>query len=66
MLTKNLANIDELDAHLISIFVGLVSRFEYLDNAKKYPISIATIRNTRETFINGYNQLFLVASTFLA
>ena len=34
ILKSNLPNIDELDAHLISNFVGLVSRFEYLDNAK--------------------------------
>jgi len=63
---ENLPKTEELDAHLISNFSGLVSRFESLDSAKKYPIKTRTMRNIQETFKNRFSHSYLVDILFFS
>ena len=60
----NLLEIELLATFLISIFNGLPIKVESVDMAKKYPVKIAVVRNTNDTF-NSHCEHLLFPATFL-
>ena len=63
--TGNLPNIEELDVLFTSNCKGLAFRLVSLDIAKKYPIKMAEVRNTIDTFTRSSEHLLFIASPFL-
>ena len=58
----NLLGIESWDTVLISISNGFALKVELKDMAKKYPIKIDVVRNTRDAFNSQWKLSFFVST----